>query len=107
MNAYQTHADGIQQVQDYLGDACPVFAWGGQAIRILPGSVKRGKDLELGGFGPYANLEFVVLMKDLPADLGLKQIITYLGGNYRVETIEGFAGQSLARFACVDASQGV
>lgn len=103
---YGIHADGIGQVEAYLGDKCPTFIWNGNVIRILPGSAVRGKDLGEGGFRLRSDLKFVVRVSDLPVPgPALKQTIAYLGQNYRIDTMELFAGDTLQRFACNDPNQ--
>ena len=108
MSPYELHADSIRQIQDYLGPNCPNFVWavGSAPIRILPGSVKRGEELQLGAFGPQADLTFIVLTAVLPANFALNETLTYLGAAFRVVSIERFAGDTLARIDCQDAAQG-
>ena len=105
VNAFENHADGIRQVQDYLGDACPSFTWKDQVIRMLPSGAKKRKGVTLGGFQLESDLSFTILRADLPDQLGLKDVITYLEEDYRVDAITRFAGDTLARFDCNNPTQ--
>lgn len=105
VNAYEYHADGIRQVQDYLGDACPAFFFRGARVQILPGTLLNRKGVTLGGFQLQSDLAFTVLAEDLPADLVLKDIITYLDQPFRVDSIGRAAGDTLARFECNNPTQ--
>ncbi|HEV2350806.1 MAG TPA: hypothetical protein VG028_13275 [Terriglobia bacterium] len=111
MDVYSKHAASLKALQAYHGAACPLFVWNGINIPILPGSAVRGKDLGMGGFKLRSDLKFTVNVSDLQSLAGggpqLKQIITYLGDPYRIDSIEKFEGGLLQRFECNDPSQGI
>lgn len=88
---------------DEQGEACPVFIWQGKPYRIQPGSAVRGKDLGAGGFRLRSDLKFATLVSELPDPApALKQTIVYLGDEYRIDTMEKFAGDLMVRFECND-----
>lgn len=110
MDIFGEHAAKVGEVMSYLGDNCPTFTWTTPTkvftIKILPGSLRRSKNLEAGGFLKLADLTFVVRTADLPdPGPGLKQTITYLGDEFRVEGITKLAGDTLRRFEVVDIDQ--
>ena len=104
---YQLHADGIRQVQDYLGTACPVFTWSGADWLAMPDSVMRRKDLGPGGFALDADLTMTVLLAQFGSSQpALKQTLFYMGMVYRIDAITHSPGGYQAELKCNDAAAG-
>lgn len=83
-----------------------VITWNSKDYPILPGSAVRGKDLGAGGFKLRADLKFIA-RRDVFPEPGpqLKQRITYLGDDYRIDTMEKMPGDKFLRFECNDPDQ--
>ena len=105
---YQLHAEGIKQVQDYLGDACLTFAWAGGTWQMLPDSMRRRKDLGMGGYTLDADLVFTSLLAQFNGTVpALKNVITYAGARYRIDSIVSSPGAYQSEFHCNDVAAGV
>ena len=105
---FQLHAEGIQQVQDYIGDACPSFAWNGGTWLIMPDSVTRSKGLNQGGYTLDADLVFTALMAQFNGSPPtIKNVITYDGARYRIDSIVSSPGAYQSEFHCNDVAAGV
>lgn len=88
MNPFEKNADSLNRTQIRLADKCPVFTWGGQVWKMIPGTVTQGKDLSPGGYVLDFALSFEVLVAQFGETLPeTKQAVTYLGEGYRIETI--------------------
>jgi hypothetical protein len=98
---------GFAEAMAELEDNAGVVTWNGADYPVWPGSAVRGKDLGAGGFKLRADLRFVVRAGVFP-DPGpqLKQKVTYLGEEYRIDTIEKVPGETFVRFECNDPNQG-
>jgi hypothetical protein len=107
MNYYEVHAQGLKAEMDLLGNKCPIVTWNQKEIRILPGSAIKGKKLGEGGFRLSNDFRFVTLVSELPdPEPQLKQLITYNGDIFRIDTREKFAGGLQVRFECNDPNSG-
>ena len=90
-----------------LEDNAGSITWQDNDYPVWTTSAVRGKDLGSGGFKLRADLTFVARAGVFP-DPGpqLKQKLTYLGDQYRIDTIERIPGETFFRFQCNDLNQG-
>ena len=109
MNLYAVHANrGLAALQRKMGDSCPTFLWNrGNPIRfdgtdaawlIIPGTVTTNLDLVTGGFGEDRKVRFSALIAQFytPTATTIEQVkaqldespMGYLGGSYKITTIE-------------------
>jgi hypothetical protein len=96
-------APGLEDLEAVTGS---VVTWNGADYPITPTSAVRGKDLGAGGFKLRADFSFVVRPGVFPGPgPQLKQKVTYLGDEYRIDTIEKIPGQAYLRFECNDPTQ--
>lgn len=105
-DVYAKHLASVKAVQAYLGPKCPVFTWAGNTYQMLPGSVMQRKDLGVGGFKLSSDLRFLVCSDAFPnPPPQLKQMLTYLGINFRIDSIRTLPGGILQEFECNDPNQ--
>lgn len=95
--------DGLISLEDGLG---AVMTWNGEDYPVVPTSAVRGKDLGAGGFKLRSDVSLIVRNAMLP-DPGPqpKQKITYLGDEYRIDTLEKTPGEPFIRLECNDPNQ--
>lgn len=95
--------------QAALGDNCPTCVWNGNTIRIIPGTVVSRKDLTVGGFSTDDDLKFSVNVSDLPQNgqPTLRQTITYLNADYRLDAIITMPGGMMLEYQLNSVSGGV
>jgi len=98
MSAFDEFTAGLKECEATLPQS---ITWDGVAYPILPGSAVLGKDLGSGGFKLRSDLRFVVRKEVFPTPgPQLKQRLTYLGDEYRIDTIERMPGEVYLRFEC-------
>lgn len=112
MNAWQFHADGIQQIMDEAGAACPQILWAGNLYNLLPGSARLRKDLKEGGFDADFDFACTALLAQFPyANTDLlyramcKTSLQYMGEIFRVESVWLLAGGFQVQINCNAANQ--
>ena len=104
MNDYATHAGGFASLKARLGADCPTFIWNNITIPMVPGSLTKSKDLGPGGFRVRSDMSFQVLMSDLPVPgPKLKQTISYLSHEYRIDAHNVLPGNLMTSFEVNDA----
>lgn len=108
MSPFQYHAEVMARHQSHLGDACPSFTWDGRPYNIIPGTAVRRQDLDRGGYALSSDLQLHVLasaFSDSPPSL--KEIISYLGNDYRLDEIQPLPGNLVWKLVLNDATAGV
>lgn len=113
MDAFTEHADGLWELQNEQGGACPTFTWKGQTIRVLPGGAQRSNELEAGGLAVDADLSLTCLAssfsydttEEIVAALGKSQL-TYQGNLYRVESVTVAPGAKQLTIKATDLNKG-
>lgn len=96
---------GLEQLE---ADIPVTITWQGAAYPVVPTSAVRGKDLGAGGFKLRSDFSFVARPESFTEGLPqLKQRISYLGDEYRIDSIEKTPGEAFLRFECNDPNQGV
>lgn len=71
---------------------------------MVPGSLSKSKDLGSGGFRMHSDMKFQVLLSDLPSPgPKLKQTISYLSHEYRIDVHNVLPGNLMASFEVNDA----
>lgn len=103
MELSEGFAEAIGELEDNAG----VITWSGVDYPVWPTSAVRGKDLGAGGFKLRADLTFVARSGVFP-DPGpqLKDKVTYLEEEYRIDSMEKIPGEPFVRFVCNDPNQG-
>lgn len=103
MSVFNEFSAGLKECEETLPQR---VTWNGAEYPILAGSAVRGKDLGAGGFKLRADLRFLARTGVFP-DPGpqVKQKVTYLGDEYRIDTMEKIPGQPYLRFECNDPTQ--
>ena len=99
-------SEGFSEALGELEDHGAVITWNGNDYPVFPTSAVRGKDLGAGGFKLRADLTFIARSGVFP-DPGpqLKDRITYLGEDYRIDTMERIQGEAYTRYVCNDPNQ--
>ena len=89
-----------------LEDVGTMMTWNGGDYPAFAGTAVLGKDLGMGGFKLRADLKLIIRSGVLP-DPGpqIKDRITYLSREYRIDTIEIIPGEPFVRFECNDPTQ--
>lgn len=62
MNELSDHAAGLEEVQDDLGDECPVFTWDGTDYKCLPGGARFKRANDFGGAALSSDLQLTCLV---------------------------------------------
>lgn len=123
MDVFSKTAQAVKAIQKYHGQACPFIKWNDQKFSVLPGSFRRQKDLGPGGFSMRADVEFILVAADLPAQQPsgappaqfpkLKQTVLYNSGLpgepdsvLRIDVMEPLAGGTVIKFECTHVAQG-
>ncbi len=80
-----------------LGADCPIFTWGQDSYKMIPGSTVNRKSLGDGGFSLSADLKFhcltaQFLSEDVTDATGVKdaleqQKIVYLGDQFKIQAV--------------------
>lgn len=98
--------DGFNEAMAELEDNAGLVTWQGADYTVWPTSAVLGKDLGAGGFKLRADLTFVARKGVFP-DPGPqeKQKVTYLGRDYRIDSLEKIQGETYMRFICNDPGQ--
>lgn len=103
MSAFDEFTAGLKECEATWPN---LVTWNGKAYPILPGSAVRGKDLGAGGFKLRSDLKFIARPEVFAAPgPQLKQRVTYLGDEYRIDTMERMPGTVYVRFECNDPTQ--
>ncbi len=89
-----------------LEDLAPgVITWDEEDYTAFVGSAISRKSLEAGGFQLEADFRFLIRRELLPEPgPQVKQRVTYLGRDYRIDSIEEVPGRAFVRFKCMDAT---
>jgi len=92
--------EGLKSSEEDFGS---VITWQGADYPVTVTSAVRGKDLGAGGFKLRSDFTFVARRSVFP-DRGpqAKQRITYLGEEYRIDTVEKTPGDVFLRYECND-----
>lgn len=106
MSAYSEHAAGLVELQDELGDDCPVITYRSAVIKILPSSVSHAKKLDLGGFTPEVDLSFTALLADFPQTPLPQESFTYNSRRYNIESVATAPEGLQVRITASDANKG-
>lgn len=112
MNPYAEHEAGIAELQDELGEGCPVMKWyrtktAVEPIRILPGSLLLRSKNSPGGFSLDSDFVCVCLtsaFSELPKS---NQSLEYLGKKLAIDSVTVLAGGLHLRIRANDDNQGI
>lgn len=111
MSPYESHANGIAEVENELAGDCPTFDWNGDSYRALPGDATRVKEHGIGGFSINASLRLTVLASafsgsiDTIADEMRGTALTYRGEEHRITSVSVAPGGLQIEIECESSTE--